>query len=124
MQRQEADRARKAADRAAEEREERATRQHYAELQQKEAARQQQQMEAERLPGPLGGLCQPALQLAWACSICKPAQTVVGGSCQEAKQSRQVIRQSQVRQCSLDRELAQCLALTLHRLQRHSMRGP
>ena len=55
MQRQEADRARKAADRAAEEREDRATRQHYAELQQKEAARQQQQREAERLPGPLGG---------------------------------------------------------------------
>ena len=83
MQRQEADRARKAAERAAEEREERATRQHYAELQQKEAACQQQQREAERLPGPLGGLCQPVLQLAGACSPCENITQSVGAAVKE-----------------------------------------
>lgn len=91
-QRQEADRARKAADRAAEEREERATRQHYAELQQKKAARQQQHKEAERLPGPLGGLCQSVLQPTGACSTCKHRKLGVAAKIEE--QPHQVTRRS------------------------------
>ena len=120
MQRQEADRAREAADRAAEEREERATRQHYAELQQKEAARQQQQMEAERLPGPLGGLCQPALQLAGTRSTCehsyKAWEQLPSNPTRSSGRARSGV--------NLNGELVQCPATTLRRHQLHSMRGP